>query len=124
MKFPLALKENLREEDNLSTGDNWPVPNVSFVWRFYCRLMGSDIKSLPSGAVLMKTSGDPTLCLQLCLPLTPSIFMAMPAPPPLLPTSRKVLSQAIDNYLPDHPASHPLSLLLHLLVRSAKVLKL
>ena len=35
-KFPIGLKENLREEDNLSTRDNWPVPNVSFVRRFYC----------------------------------------------------------------------------------------
>ena len=31
-----GLKENLREEDNLSTRDNWPVPNVSFVRRFCC----------------------------------------------------------------------------------------
>ena len=38
MKFPIDLKENLREEDNLSTRDNWPVPNVSFVRRFYCTL--------------------------------------------------------------------------------------
>ena len=36
MKFPIYLKENLREEDNFSTRDNWPVPNVSFVRRFYC----------------------------------------------------------------------------------------
>ena len=35
-KFPIGLNENLREEDNLSTKDNWPVPNVSFVQRFYC----------------------------------------------------------------------------------------
>ena len=35
-KFPIGLEENLREEDNLSTRDNWPVPKVSFVWRFYC----------------------------------------------------------------------------------------
>ena len=34
--FPIGLKENLREEDNLSTRDKWPVPNVSFVRRFYC----------------------------------------------------------------------------------------
>ena len=34
--FPIGLKENLREEDNLSTRDNWPVPKVSFVRRFYC----------------------------------------------------------------------------------------
>ena len=33
---PVGLKENLREEDNLSTRDNWPVPSVSFVLRFYC----------------------------------------------------------------------------------------
>ena len=37
-KVPRGLKENLREEDNLSTRDNWPIPNVSFVWRFYCIL--------------------------------------------------------------------------------------
>ena len=35
-KFPIGLKENLREEDNLSTRDNWPVPKVSFVRWFYC----------------------------------------------------------------------------------------
>ena len=35
-KFPIGLKENLREEDNLSTRDKWPVPNVSFVRRFCC----------------------------------------------------------------------------------------
>ena len=34
--FPIRLKGNLREEDNLSTRDKWPVPNVSFVRRFYC----------------------------------------------------------------------------------------
>ena len=33
--FPIDLKENLREEDNLSTRDKCPVPNVSFVRRFY-----------------------------------------------------------------------------------------
>ena len=72
-KFPIGLKENLREEDNLSTGDNWPVPNVSFVRRFYCRLMGSDIKSLPSDAVVMKTSGDlHTLSLSLSLSVSSS----------------------------------------------------
>ena len=27
--------ENLEEEDNLSTRDKWPVPNMSFVRRFY-----------------------------------------------------------------------------------------
>ena len=32
----LCLKQNLREEDNLSTRDNWPVPKVSSVRRFYC----------------------------------------------------------------------------------------
>ena len=36
--FPIGLNENLREEDNLSTRDKWPVPNVSFVRRFYCTL--------------------------------------------------------------------------------------
>ena len=35
-KFPLGLKQNLWEEDNLSTRDKWPVPNVSSVRRFYC----------------------------------------------------------------------------------------
>ena len=35
-KLPIGLKENLQEEDNLSTRDNQPVPNVSFVRRFYC----------------------------------------------------------------------------------------
>ena len=30
--FAIGLKENLREEDNLSTKDKWPIPNVSFVW--------------------------------------------------------------------------------------------
>ena len=38
-KFPIGLKQNLREEDNLSTRDNQPVPNVSFVRRFYCRCL-------------------------------------------------------------------------------------
>ena len=33
----IGLKQNLREEDNLSTRDKWPVPKVSFVRRFYCR---------------------------------------------------------------------------------------
>ena len=28
--------QNLREEVNLSTRDKSPIPNVSFVWRFYC----------------------------------------------------------------------------------------
>ena len=26
--FPIGFKENLREEENLSTRDNWPVPNI------------------------------------------------------------------------------------------------
>ena len=42
--FPIRLKGNLREEDNLSTRDKWHVPNVSFVWRFYCKFQcGSGI---------------------------------------------------------------------------------
>ena len=35
-EFSNRFKANLWEEDNLSTTDNWPVPNVSFVRRFYC----------------------------------------------------------------------------------------
>ena len=35
-QFLIGLKQNLREEDNLSTRDKWPVPKVSFVRRFYC----------------------------------------------------------------------------------------
>ena len=34
--FQIGLKENLGEEDNLSSRDNWPVLKVSFVQRFYC----------------------------------------------------------------------------------------
>ena len=34
-KFPIGLKQNSWEEDNLSTRDKRSVPNVSFVWRFY-----------------------------------------------------------------------------------------
>ena len=34
--FSQGLKQNLREEDDLSTKDKWPVPNVSFVRRFSC----------------------------------------------------------------------------------------
>ena len=30
------LKQNLREEDNLSTRDKWLVLKVLSVWRFYC----------------------------------------------------------------------------------------
>ena len=32
----MGLKENLWEEDSLSTRDKWSVPNVSSVRRFYC----------------------------------------------------------------------------------------
>ena len=32
----IGLKEILREEDNLSTKDNWPLPNLFFLWKFYC----------------------------------------------------------------------------------------
>ena len=35
-QFLIVLKQNLREEDNLSTRDKWPVPKVSSVQRFYC----------------------------------------------------------------------------------------
>ena len=35
-QFLIALKQNVREEDNLSTRDKWPVPKVSSVRRFYC----------------------------------------------------------------------------------------
>ena len=35
-QFLIGLKQNLREEDNLSTRDKWPVPKVSSVRRFYC----------------------------------------------------------------------------------------
>ena len=34
-QFLIGLKQNLREEDNLSTRDKWPVPKVSSVRRFY-----------------------------------------------------------------------------------------
>ena len=43
--FPIGLKENFREEDNLSTKDNWPFPKVSFVQRFYCIMNVSTISS-------------------------------------------------------------------------------
>ena len=33
-----TTKQNLREEDNLSTRDKWSIPKVSSVWRFYCIL--------------------------------------------------------------------------------------
>ena len=32
----INLKQNLREEDNLSTRDKSPIPKVSSVQRFYC----------------------------------------------------------------------------------------
>ena len=35
-QFLIGLKQNLREEDNLSTRDKWPVPKVPSVRRFYC----------------------------------------------------------------------------------------
>ena len=35
-QFLIGLKQNLREEDNLSTRDKWPVPKVSSFRRFYC----------------------------------------------------------------------------------------
>ena len=35
-QFLIGLKQNLREEDNLSTRDKWPIPKVSSVRRFYC----------------------------------------------------------------------------------------
>ena len=35
-QFLIGLKQNLREEDNLSTRDKWPAPKVSSVRRFYC----------------------------------------------------------------------------------------
>ena len=35
-QFLIRLKQNLREEDNLSTRDKWHVLKVSFVRRFYC----------------------------------------------------------------------------------------
>ena len=35
-KFAIGLQQNLREEDNLSTKDKGPAPNVSFVRMFYC----------------------------------------------------------------------------------------
>ena len=40
-QFLIGLKQNLREEDNLSTRDKWPVPKVSSVRRFYCKSGGS-----------------------------------------------------------------------------------
>ena len=36
-QFLIGLKQNLREEDNLSTRDKWPVPKVSSFRRFYCK---------------------------------------------------------------------------------------
>ena len=32
--LPNRFERNLREVDNLSTRDKWPVTNVLFVWRF------------------------------------------------------------------------------------------
>ena len=46
-KFPIGVKENLQEKDNLSTGDNWPVPNVPFIRRFYC-IPGNKTSEFPS----------------------------------------------------------------------------
>ena len=69
--------------------------------------------------------------LQLCLPLTPSISMAVTSPLLPLPPSRRVSPLVINNFPPDHLAPHPLSplllgamvtLLLHLLVRVTKVI--
>ena len=33
--FPVGLKQNLWEDDNLPTRGKLPIPNVSFVQRFY-----------------------------------------------------------------------------------------
>ena len=38
-EFLIGLKQNLREEDNLSTRDKWLVPKVSSVRRFYCSML-------------------------------------------------------------------------------------
>ena len=35
-QFLIGLKQNLREEDNLSIRDKLPIPKVSSVRRFYC----------------------------------------------------------------------------------------
>ena len=35
-KFPIALKENLQEEEDISTRAKWLILSVFFVRRFYC----------------------------------------------------------------------------------------
>ena len=35
-KFPIALKENLQEEEDVSTRAKWLILSVFFVRRFYC----------------------------------------------------------------------------------------
>ena len=47
--FRTFQKENLREEDNLSTRDKGPVPNVSFVQRFYCSSLQVLVECLSAG---------------------------------------------------------------------------
>ena len=59
-QFLISLKQNLREEDNLSTRDKWPVPKVSSVRRFYCiwTWEGPGDERLYSGIALMRENGS------------------------------------------------------------------
>ena len=47
-KFPIGLEQKLREVDNLFTVDKRPVPNVSFVRRFYVQYIFVWKKLLPA----------------------------------------------------------------------------
>ena len=76
-EIPIGLKENLQEEDNLSTRNNWPVPKVSFVPRFYCmhlfeysalywmELLTQDYKKLVL-SISAAAHREPTLFLEYC----------------------------------------------------------
>ena len=60
-QFLIGLKQNLWEEDNLSTRDKWPVPKVSSVRRFYCSKTPNNGPSEKRTSSLQRTAHLPPI---------------------------------------------------------------
>ena len=63
VQFLICLKQNLPEEDNLSTRDKWPVPEVSSVQRFYCITPVTEPTDWCAPIVVAPKKGTDRICM-------------------------------------------------------------
>ena len=64
-QFLIGLKQNLREEDNLSTRDKWSVPKVSSVRRFYCSFFSLSCVRMSIHVTIVLTVSDITCAMNM-----------------------------------------------------------